>query len=105
VLWGMAIDSCDNGEEVLKMGHTFAMLEAIDEYPQRQQLNLCDRLLARLTISQGAGDLDHLGNPAAIVLPFDFHRQVHGLTLLAWTCSRRHSRRSGKAPLRPSPRS
>ncbi len=54
------------------------MFQAIRQDPQRQRLHPSDGLLARLPVSQHAGQLRHLGQPAPIFFTLDFDLQIHG---------------------------
>lgn len=57
------------------------MLEAFGNHSQCQGLHFGHGLAAVGPIAKHAGQGRHLGEPAAVVLPFELDREGHGFTL------------------------
>ena len=63
------------------LGDAFAMFDAIRQHPQCQYLRFGDSLLARGAVDHHAGEIGHFGDPAFVLLAFDFDGKVHASPL------------------------
>ena len=77
----MATRSRGGERDVLEVGRGLALLEALGQYAQRECLRRRYGQVTGGTVGQRAGQLDHLGDPAAIVLLLDFDGELHTLSM------------------------
>jgi len=58
------------------------MLDAISENPQREGLDRCERLVSRRAVGHGPGQVDDVGQPAAVLFAFQLNVQGYGAPVL-----------------------
>src|SRR5438132_12316767 len=93
--------SLERNAEEIRTG--FAMLEALSNDPQRKRLYLRDSCLLALAIRQNARQLQHFGQPAAVVFPLSLNLErdqafaTSGLDCIA------HGLRSGSPAIEDEP--
>jgi hypothetical protein len=72
--------SCD-GKQFIAGRHRFAVLQTVGQHAQRERLGPGQRVCLGFSVSQAAGQIHDLGNPAAIRLALDFDFQIHSWNL------------------------
>jgi len=65
------------GTDLFIAGTFFTMVESVGDYPKREGLNLRDRFVARGPVRHRTGQLNDLGDPAAIGLLLDIDANRH----------------------------
>lgn len=73
----MATDSWHHPENTAHLRHRLPVVQSIREDAQSQHLNVLDRFLACLTVSQHSRQFRYFRQPTAIVFLLDFNGQRH----------------------------
>ena len=65
-----------NREYAVKFWHCFAVLQTIGKNAERKGFRFRDGLIAGVAVSESAGDINDIADPAAVILALDFYREV-----------------------------
>ena len=76
-LWRKA--RCSSGLErhVHKFGGGFTVFEALGDHSKSKGLNTGDGLVTVYAVTHHASKARHLGQPSAVIFPFEFNRKSH----------------------------
>ena len=72
-----AMGSCCSKRVAQEAGTFLTVFEAIGDDAKREGLDFGDHLIARRPVCHHSGQIDDLGDPAAVRLLFDLHAQRH----------------------------